>query len=119
VRGGSETTLAGSLSGGNQQKVCIAREIASDPQLLIAHQPTRGLDVGAIETVRAMLLDVARAGAGVLLITEELEEAVALAGRILVIYEGRIVGEVAVDGEEAGDSQELVTRIGLLMGGGT
>ena len=63
--------------------------------------------------------DVARSGAGVLLITEELEEAIALASRILVIYEGAIVGEVTVEGVAPDDTHELVTRIGLLMGGGT
>jgi simple sugar transport system ATP-binding protein len=115
----SPATPSRVLSGGNVQKVVLARELSADPTVVIAASPTRGLDVGAIETVRAMLLDVARAGAGVLLITEELEEAVALADRILVIYEGRIVGEVAVDGGTGDDSHELVTRIGLLMGGGT
>jgi general nucleoside transport system ATP-binding protein len=99
--------------------VVLARELSAGPTVVIAASPTRGLDVGAIETVRGMLLDVARAGAGVLLITEELEEAIALACRILVIYEGRIVGEVPVEGVSADDAHELVARIGLLMGGGS
>ena len=107
------------LSGGNVQKVVLARELSAEPTVVIAASPTCGLDVGAIETVRGLLLDVARAGAGVLLITEELEEAIALAGRILVIYEGRIVGEVDVEDVATDDTHELVTRIGLLMGGGT
>ncbi len=115
----SPATPSRVLSGGNVQKVVLARELSAGPTVVIAASPTRGLDVGAIETVRAMLLDVARAGAGVLLITEELEEAIALAGRILVIYEGAIVGEVVIDGAAAEDTHELVTRIGLLMGGGT
>jgi simple sugar transport system ATP-binding protein len=112
----SPSTPSRVLSGGNVQKVVLARELSARPTVVIAASPTRGLDVGAIETVRGLLLDVARAGAGVLLITEELEEAIALAGRILVIYEGRIVGEVTVEGM-SGDAHELVTRIGMLMGG--
>jgi simple sugar transport system ATP-binding protein len=116
VRAPSPATSTRLLSGGNLQKVLLARELSAEPTVVIAASPTRGLDVGAIETVRGLLLDVARAGAGVLLITEELEEAIALASRILVIYEGRIVGEVPVDG--AADGHELVTHLGLLMGGG-
>ena len=77
-----------SLSGGNQQKVCIAREIASDPQLLIAHQPTRGLDVGAIEFVHRRLVAERDRGRGILLVSLESEEVRSLADRILVIYEG-------------------------------
>ena len=115
----SPSTPSRVLSGGNVQKVVLARELSADPTVVIAASPTRGLDVGAIETVRGMLLNVARAGAGVLLITEELEEAIALACRILVIYEGRIVGEVPVEGVSADDARELVARIGLLMGGGS
>jgi len=98
------------LSGGNLQKVLLAREIASEPHLLVAASPTRGLDVGAIETVRGLLLDAARRGLGVLLITEDLEEAITLADRIAVMYDGRIAGIV-----ERGAAD--VTEIGLLMGG--
>jgi simple sugar transport system ATP-binding protein len=94
VRGGNASSLASSLSGGNQQKVCIAREIASNPKLLIAHQPTRGLDVGAIEFVHRRLIAERDAGRAVLLFSLELEEVRALADRILVIYGGRIVGEL-------------------------
>jgi ABC-type uncharacterized transport system ATPase subunit len=93
VRGGEPSTLARSLSGGNQQKVAVAREIASNPRLLIAHQPTRGLDVGAIEFVHGRLLRERANGRGILLVSLEFEEVRALADRILVIYEGRIVGE--------------------------
>jgi ABC-type uncharacterized transport system ATPase subunit len=104
VRGGTPSTLAGALSGGNQQKVAVAREIASNPKLLIAHQPTRGLDVGAIEFVHGRLLDERERGRGILLVSLEFEEVRALADRILVIYEGRIVGEFppAVSEEELG-----------------
>src|SRR5687768_13845107 len=93
VRGGDPDTLASALSGGNQQKVAVAREIASNPNLLIAHQPTRGLDVGAIEFVHGRLLAEREAGRGVLLVSLEFEEIRALADRILVLYEGKIVGE--------------------------
>ena len=110
VRGGNEGTLAGALSGGNQQKVCIAREIASDPQLLIAHQPTRGLDVGAIEFVHRRLVAERDRGRGVLLVSLESEEVRSLADRILVIYEGRIVGEFPPDTSEE--------ELGFAMTGG-
>jgi simple sugar transport system ATP-binding protein len=110
VRGGNESSLASSLSGGNQQKVCIAREIASNPTLLIAHQPTRGLDVGAIEFVHRRLIAERDAGRGILLVSLESEEVRSLADRILVIYEGRIVGQVAPDATEE--------ELGLLMTGG-
>ena len=89
VRGGDPDTLASALSGGNQQKVAVAREIASNPKLLIAHQPTRGLDVGAIEFVHGRLLAEREEGRGVLLVSLEFEEIRALADRILVIYEGQ------------------------------
>jgi general nucleoside transport system ATP-binding protein len=93
VRGGSPSTPAGALSGGNQQKVVLAREIDGDPKVLIAAQPTRGLDVGAIEFVHRRLVEQRDAGRAVLLVSLELEEILSLSDRILVIYEGRIVGE--------------------------
>ncbi|HEX6763801.1 MAG TPA: ABC transporter ATP-binding protein [Gaiellaceae bacterium] len=93
VRGGSPGTPAGALSGGNQQKVVLAREIDADPKVLIAAQPTRGLDVGAIEFVHRRLVEQRDAGRAVLLVSLELEEILSLSDRILVIYEGRIVGE--------------------------
>jgi general nucleoside transport system ATP-binding protein len=110
VRGGDAATLAASLSGGNQQKVCIAREIASNPSLLIAHQPTRGLDVGAIEFVHSRLVAEREKGRGVLLVSLESEEVRSLADRILVIYEGRIVGEFPPDASEE--------ELGFAMTGG-
>jgi simple sugar transport system ATP-binding protein len=100
VRGGDEKTLASSLSGGNQQKVAVAREIASNPKLLIAHQPTRGLDVGAIEFVHGRLLREREEGRGILLVSLEFEEIRALADRIVVMYEGRIVAEFPPDVSE-------------------
>jgi general nucleoside transport system ATP-binding protein len=93
VRGGGPLTMARSLSGGNQQKVVIAREIARNPEVLIAAQPTRGLDVGAIEYVHRRLIEQRDAGDAILLVSLELDEVMSLADRILVIYEGEIVGE--------------------------
>ncbi len=93
VRGGSPGTPAGALSGGNQQKVVLAREIDAAPKVLIAAQPTRGLDVGAIEFVHRRLVEQRNAGRAVLLVSLELEEILSLSDRILVIYEGRIAGE--------------------------
>jgi general nucleoside transport system ATP-binding protein len=100
VRGGEPSTLASSLSGGNQQKVAVAREVASNPKLLIAHQPTRGLDVGAIEFVHGRLLEERDRGRGILLVSLEFEEIRALADRIVVIYEGQIVAEFPPDVSE-------------------
>jgi general nucleoside transport system ATP-binding protein len=93
VRGGTPSTPAGALSGGNQQKVVLAREIDGDPKVLIAAQPTRGLDVGAIEFVHRRLIEQRDAGRAVFLVSLELEEILSLSDRILVIYEGQIAGE--------------------------
>ena len=93
VRGGGPRTHGRALSGGNQQKVILAREIDRDPRVLVAAQPTRGLDVGAIEFVHRRLVEERDEGRAVLLVSLELEEVLSLADRILVIYEGRIVGE--------------------------
>ena len=104
VRGGGPQTLAGGLSGGNQQKVILAREIDRNPQVLVAAQPTRGLDVGAIEFVHRRLVGERDEGRAILLVSLELDEIQSLSDRILVIYEGRIVGEFApgVTDEELG-----------------
>jgi len=99
-----------SLSGGNQQRVVLARELSSDPVVLVAAQPTRGLDVGAIEFMSDRLRATADAGVGVLLISSELEEILHLSDRIVVMHRGRIVGEV-----RSGEAD--IERIGLLMGG--
>ena len=93
VRGGGPKTRAGGLSGGNQQKVVLAREIERDPKVLIAAQPTRGLDVGAIEFVHRRLIEERDEGRAILLVSLELEEVLSLSDRILVMYEGEIVGE--------------------------
>ena len=110
IRGGGPLTSAKALSGGNQQKVVVAREVARNPVVLIAAQPTRGLDVGAIEYVHRRLVAERDAGHAILLVSLELEEVLSLADRILVMYEGRIVGEHA-----AGVGEE---EIGLEMLGG-
>jgi simple sugar transport system ATP-binding protein len=99
------------LSGGNVQKVLLARELSTDPALLVAASPTRGLDVGAIEQVRQLLVERASRGVGVLLISEDLDEILDLSDRIAVLYEGRVVGVV-----ERPDAD--VTDLGVLMGGG-
>jgi general nucleoside transport system ATP-binding protein len=93
VRGGGPKATANSLSGGNQQKVIIAREVSRDPAVLVASQPTRGLDVGAIEYVHRRLVTERDEGRAILLVSLELEEVLSLSDRILVIYEGRIVAE--------------------------
>jgi simple sugar transport system ATP-binding protein len=110
VRGGEPETLAAALSGGNQQKCVIAREIACNPRVLVAAQPTRGLDVGAIEFVHRRLVAERDAGRGILLMSLESEEVRSLADRILVIYEGRIVGEFPPDASEE--------ELGIAMTGG-
>jgi ABC-type uncharacterized transport system ATPase subunit len=100
VRGGGPLTLAKSLSGGNQQKVVVAREVGGDPRVLIAAQPTRGLDVGAIEFVHRRLVEERDQGRAVLLVSLELDEVMSLSDRILVMYEGEIVGEFGPDASE-------------------
>ncbi len=112
VRTPSEFTQARSLSGGNQQKAIIAREVDRSPELLIAAQPTRGLDVGAIEFIHKKLIEERDKGRAVLLVSLELDEVINLSDRIAVIYEGKIVD--IVDPKETNE-QEL----GLLMAGGT
>jgi simple sugar transport system ATP-binding protein len=111
VRGGGPETLARALSGGNQQKVVLAREIQSDPKVLIAAQPTRGLDVGAIEYVHRRLVEARDAGCAVLFVSFELDEVLDLADRILVMYGGQVVLERA---SGTTDAREL----GLAMTGG-
>ncbi len=110
VRGGGPETRGGSLSGGNQQKVVVAREVSRNPSVLIAAQPTRGLDVGAIEFVHRRLVEQRDAGKAVLLVSLELEEILSLSDRILVLYEGQIVGEFPPDVSEE--------EVGIAMTGG-
>ena len=103
-------TLARSMSGGNQQKAIIAREIDKDPQLLIAVQPTRGLDVGAIEYIHKQIVAQRDKNTGVLLVSLELDEVMSLSDRILVMYEGEIVGEFD-------PKKTTVEELGLYMAG--
>jgi ABC-type uncharacterized transport system ATPase subunit len=110
VRGGGPQTLAASLSGGNQQKVVVAREVARNPSVLVAAQPTRGLDVGAIEFVHRRLVEERDENRAILLVSFELEEILSLSDRILVIYEGEIVAEFSPDVTEE--------EIGIAMVGG-
>ena len=111
VRPPDPDARAGSLSGGNQQKAVLARELSGDPGIIIAAQPTRGVDVGAIEFIHRQLLEQRSQGKAILLISLELEEVRSLSDRIAVMYDGRIVGEV---GPEATDEE-----LGLLMAGRT
>jgi ABC-type uncharacterized transport system ATPase subunit len=110
VRGGGPQTVASTLSGGNQQKVVVAREVSRNPNILIAAQPTRGLDVGAIEFVHRRLVEERDKGRAILLVSFELEEILSLSDRILVVYEGRIAGKYA-----PGVSEE---ELGIAMTGG-
>ncbi len=110
VRGGGPSTRAAALSGGNQQKVVIAREVARDPRVLIAAQPTRGLDVGAIEYVHRRLVEARDQRKAVVLVSLELDEILSLSDRILVIYEGRLVAEYGPDVSEE--------ELGIAMTGG-
>ena len=108
---GCESRAAGQLSGGNQQKVIIAREVENDKSLLIAFNPTRGLDVGAIEFVHKYLVEQRNKGRGILLISFELEEVMGLSDRIGVIFSGNIQKSFA--GNEADEY-----TLGLYMAGG-
>ncbi|WP_100486176.1 ABC transporter ATP-binding protein [Sporolactobacillus pectinivorans] len=110
VRTPGERTLARSLSGGNQQKVIVAREVDRSPQLLVAAQPTRGLDIGAIEFIHGKLLEEKKKGKAVLLVSFELDEILHLSDRIAVIYEGRIID--IVDSKKTNENE-----LGLLMAG--
>jgi simple sugar transport system ATP-binding protein len=111
VRSGQgPVTIARSMSGGNQQKAIVAREIDKDPQLLVAVQPTRGLDVGAIEYIHRQLVAQRDAGRGVLLVSLELEEVMSVPDRILVMYEGEIVAELD-------PKNTTVEELGLYMAG--
>jgi general nucleoside transport system ATP-binding protein len=102
---------ARALSGGNQQKLIIGREFDLDPKLLLVSQPTRGVDIGAIEFIHSQLVGLRDAGCAVLLVSAELEEVTALADRLLVVHDGEIVGEVD-------PKQATIEEIGLLMTGG-
>jgi general nucleoside transport system ATP-binding protein len=100
----------GTLSGGNVQKVLLARVLSRDPQVIVVSQPTRGLDVGATEYVRSELLARRAAGSAILLVSEDLDELLGLADRLIVLYEGRVVGEMRA-------AEADPERLGMLMAG--
>lgn len=100
--------LGGNFSGGNQQKLVVGREIRMNPKFLVVAQPTRGLDVGAIEFIHKQILNMREKDTGILLISMELEEIFSLSDRILVMYEGEIMGEVKPE-------ETTVEEVGLMM----
>ena len=106
----SQETLAKNLSGGNIQKVVLARELSREPRVIVAAQPTRGLDIGATEYVRQQIIDQRLAGVAIMLVSEDLDEILALSDRIAVIYEGQIMD--IVPREDA-----TPEKLGLLMAG--
>jgi ABC-type uncharacterized transport system ATPase subunit len=108
IRTPSSVVTVNHLSGGNQQKVVVARELSNQPALLVTSQPTRGLDLGAVESVHEFLLKERNRGAAVLFISTELPEVMALCDRIIVMYKGEIMGDV--------EAKEVdVNQIGELM----
>ena len=110
IRTPSITTLTQNLSGGNQQKMVIARELSRPIQLMIAAQPTRGIDVGSIEFIHQQIVAKRDEGIAVLLISSELDEIMALSDRIVVMYRGSIIGEVL-------NKETTRQELGLLMAG--
>jgi len=110
IRTSGPDARTGTLSGGNLQKALLAREIARDPRILLAAQPTRGIDVGAAEFIHGQFLALRASGGAVLLISEDLEELFALSDRIAVMYGGRIMADLPV-------AEATVERVGLLMAG--
>lgn len=108
----AETVPAANLSGGNQQKVVLAREISRQPEVLVVSQPTRGLDVGAMEFIHKTLLEERSKGKGILLISSDLDEVLELSDRVLVMYEGQFAGEFVPD-------KISLEEIGLMMAGVT
>jgi general nucleoside transport system ATP-binding protein len=110
VRGANEETLAGSLSGGNQQKVQLARELSRPAKLIIAEQPSQGVDIGAIEAIHRTLVAMRDEGRAVFVVSADLDELLSISDRVLVMYRGRIVGEFSAAEADVG-------RIGQCMGG--
>ena len=110
IRTSGPEARTGTLSGGNLQKALLAREIAREPKILLAAQPTRGIDVGATEFIHGQFLALRASGGAVLLISEDLEEIFALSDRIAVMYRGRIMADLPV-------AEATIERVGLLMAG--
>ncbi|MFC6233803.1 ABC transporter ATP-binding protein [Leucobacter soli] len=121
IRTPSPDTRAGTLSGGNIQKLLLARELADDPRVVVFNKPTHGLDLESVGRVRGILRDFADRGGAALLISSDLDELVELCDRILVMSGGRIVGEVPVDGREGGAAESIAEstaeRVGALIVG--
>jgi simple sugar transport system ATP-binding protein len=110
VRGARESTPSGSLSGGNQQKVQLARELTRQARVVIAEQPSRGVDIGAIEAIHRVLIEMRESGRAVFVISADIDEIFSLSDRILVMYRGRIVADLVAD-------ETNVEAVGRLMGG--
>ena len=110
MRGARESTPAGSLSGGNQQKVQLARELTREARVVMAEQPSRGVDIGAIEAIHRVLIEMRESRRAVFVISADIDEIFSLSDRILVIYRGRIVADLVADETD-------VEAVGRLMGG--
>ena len=111
IKAGTVQSPASSLSGGNRQKLVLAREMAHRARLLIAEQPTRGVDIGATQQIYEWLIEYRDRGHGVLLVSSDLTEILELSDRIVVMFEGEIVGELS-------GAQATEESVGWLMGGG-
>ena len=110
VRPQSPDLITSNFSGGNQQKIILSRELNKNPKVLLVGQPTRGIDIGAIEFIHQRLIDMRNKGVAIFLVSVELEEVVSLSDRIVVMFDGKIVGEKI--------NQDVTEReIGLLMAG--
>jgi len=110
VRAPTPNVHAATLSGGNQQKLILARELSQSPRLILANKPTRGLDIGAATYINQKLLDERAKGNGILLISADLDELLLLSDRILVMYNGQSMGELAAGRAE-------IQKIGMMMAG--
>jgi simple sugar transport system ATP-binding protein len=110
IKAPDTSAAVGTLSGGNQQKVVVAREFSRPVKLVIAAQPTRGLDVGSIEYIHRRIVEQRDAGAAVLIVSSELDEVLAVGDRVAVMLRGRIVG--VMEGKDA-----TYEKVGMLMGG--
>ena len=110
IRVGDLEGTVGALSGGNAQKIIVARELSAGPKLLIACQPTRGIDIGSIESIHRQLLEYRNQGNAVILISSELPEIMSLSDRVIVLYKGEVTGEVD-------PTKTDMMQIGLLMAG--
>ena len=107
---------AGKLSGGNLQKLILARELSRDPQLLIADKPTSGLDVGSQEYIRRKFIEKREEGKAILLISEDLDEVLSMSDRIAIMYEGRVVGVVQTEGVSKEEIGEMITGLNWSQG---